>query len=93
MDSQLAGITRISELKWRSPLSGCWEGPTDFSLQNMELLVLWEYCHRRDARIGNNARWFIMVGSEGLLWYIIAVEWPVGIFSDELVFFAPKSPR
>jgi hypothetical protein len=29
--SDLSGITTISELKWRSPSSGCWEGPTDFS--------------------------------------------------------------
>ena len=31
MDSQLAGITRISELKWRAHSPGCWEHPSDFS--------------------------------------------------------------
>ena len=33
--SDLSGITTISELKWGSPSSGCWEGPTDFSSQNI----------------------------------------------------------
>ena len=58
-----------------------------------ELLALWEYSHRRDARIGKIARWFIVVGSEGLLWYIFSVECLVGVFLVELVFFPPKSPR
>ena len=31
-----------------------------------EPIALWEYSHRRDARIGKIARWFIVVGSEGL---------------------------
>ena len=28
--SDLSGITTNSEPKWRSPSSGCWEGPADF---------------------------------------------------------------
>ena len=58
-----------------------------------EYLALWEYSHRRDARIRKIARWFIVVGSEGLLWYIFSVECLVGVFLVELVFFPPKRQR
>ncbi len=57
-----------------------------------QLLALWEYSHRRDARCRNNARWFIAVSSEGLLWYISPAECLVGVFPVEL-FFPAKKPQ
>ena len=54
--------------------------------------MLWEYSHRRDARCGNNSRWFIAVSLEGLLWYIFPAECLVGVFLVEL-FFPAKKPQ
>jgi hypothetical protein len=69
-------------------------GPKRFwSAKYRHLLELWEYSHRRDARCGNNARWFIAVSWEGLLWYIFPAECLVGVFLVELVFSRQKSPR
>jgi hypothetical protein len=33
------------------------------------LFTLWEYSHRRDARLGCNARWINTVSSVRMFWY------------------------
>jgi hypothetical protein len=35
MDSDLVDITRKSNLKWNTPLSGCYKAPSDFRLQSV----------------------------------------------------------
>jgi hypothetical protein len=36
--SELWDIARMCGLKWHTPSSGCWEAPTDFSLQSVQNL-------------------------------------------------------
>ena len=53
-------------------------GPERFQFAKYrQLLALWENSHLLDACFGNNARWFIAVSSEELLWYIFSAEWRV----------------
>jgi hypothetical protein len=35
MDSDLVDIARKSNLKWNTPLSGCYKAPSDFRLQSV----------------------------------------------------------
>ncbi len=57
-----------------------------------QLIALWEYSHHCNAQCGNNARWFIAVSLEGLLWYIFPAECLVGVFPVKL-FFPAKKPQ
>ena len=80
--------------KMEGPLARVLGAPQRFQFAiGPRILVLWEYSHRREARIGNNARQNIMVDSEGLLWYIFPVDCLVGVILVELVFFFAKKPK
>jgi hypothetical protein len=69
-------------------------GPERFWFaKHPRLFALWEYSHRRDAQFGNNARWFITVSSEGIVWYFSPVESIVEMFLGRTCFFPPNISR
>ncbi len=82
MDSQLAvtGITMICESKWRAPLSGCWEGLSDFVLLSIGNF----------SRYANIPIMMMVVTLEGLPWYIFPAECLIGVFRVKLKMSARR---
>ena len=62
--SELLDIARISKPNWHTPLSGCWEAPSDFGLlvaqnlsSNKNILAIWEHFLSNYPLPPNSWRW------------------------------------